>query len=103
MTQISAKDKAYKVVTDSIDELNMLLPPDSQLAGSADTILFGTGGRLDSLGQINLLVALEQKIEESLSISINFMEVAANTQDSTPLATVETLTDYIATILQGSK
>ncbi len=101
MTQISAIDKVTKVIFDAIDEVNMLLPPDVRLAKSTDTILFGSGGGLDSLGQINFLVALEQKIEENLSISINFMDVAANSQQDNPLATIETLTDYISSILQG--
>ncbi len=47
-----------------IDKVNELLPDEQKLTKSENTKLYGTDGQLDSLGMVNFIVALEQKIEE---------------------------------------
>lgn len=37
---------------------------------SIDTILFGKSGKLDSLGLVNLIITIKQKIEEKLCTAI---------------------------------
>jgi acyl carrier protein len=59
----------------SLAELNEQLPPNAQLALSPETSLLpGTGG-LDSLGVVNLMAAIEEKIEGKYGITVSLGEV----------------------------
>jgi hypothetical protein len=44
----------------AIEELNRQLPPKQRIPVGVDTSLFGEGGRLDSLGLINLLLLVSR-------------------------------------------
>lgn len=53
------KERLERIVFAAIEDVNELLP--SALAKKTDTVLYGT---LDSLGFVNLTVALEDQIEK---------------------------------------
>lgn len=60
-----------------------------------DTPLFGKGGKLDSLGLVNLIVLTEQKLEEEFDVSISLADERAMSMESSPFATVQTFSDYV--------
>ena len=92
--QISAS--IFKV----IDDINRELPPDLQLNKSLDTVLFGQGGGLDSLGLVNFVVASEQKILEDFSKPVSISDERAMSQKNSPFRTIGTLVDYIEMLLK---
>ena len=61
---MKTKEKAAKIVFKALDELNEQLSGKNKIKKSLDTVLFGQKGCLDSLGLVNLIVAVEQEIEE---------------------------------------
>ena len=67
-----------------------------------DTTIYGNDSRLDSLGLINLIVAVEQNIEDEFDVNITIADERAMSQETSPFKTVGTLTDYIE-ILLGEK
>ena len=81
-----------------IDELNEMLPADNRLAKSEDTKLSGSGGGLDSLGMVNLIVALEQKLSSLLGDDVNLIDDRAMNQESSPFSTIGTLSEFIKSI-----
>ena len=85
----------------AVSDLNRQLPPELRLALSRDTPLVGVGGRLDSLGLINLVVAVEQHVEDDLSVQIVLTEQDTLARAESVLATIGTLTDHIETMLSG--
>ena len=93
-------EKAIQAVMDAIDELNEQLPKEERLEKSVDTLLFGSGGSLDSLGLVSLVTTIEQNIEEKFGISITLLDDIAELENDNPLSTVSSLTDYVASILE---
>ena len=53
-----------------IDEINENSDSEDESSKSMDTILFGGNSKSDSLGLLNLIIAVEQNIEDELNISI---------------------------------
>jgi acyl carrier protein len=68
---------------------------ESKLPLAPHTALFGYGGRLDSLGLVNLIVLTEQKLEEQFDVSLSLADERAMSQESSPFANVETFASYI--------
>ncbi len=93
-------ERMTEAVFQAIDELNDILPPERQLQKSPDTVLYGSGGRLDSLELVNLIVAAEQNIEDEFGIPITLADERAMSQRNSPFRTVATLVAYIAALLK---
>lgn len=93
------KTKIIKVIYQSIEEINLQLENEDQLEKSTDTVLFGQNGKLDSLGLINLVVAVEQNIEDEFDIPITLADERAMSQEKNPFRTVESLANYIEILL----
>ncbi len=64
------KEDLAQTVIEAMEELNEQLPEESRLPKERETVLFGEDGLLDSMGIINLLVILEEKLESNLKISV---------------------------------
>jgi acyl carrier protein len=77
------KEDLVQTIYEAMEELNEQLPEESNLPKEHETVLFGENGLLDSMGIINLLVILEEKLESNLKISVGL------TSDSEILAQPE--------------
>jgi acyl carrier protein len=97
---VTTKDKVLQVVFAGIEEANQVLPREAQLEKSEETALMGELSELDSLGLVNLIAAVEQKIEEEFHVLVNLADDEAMSLKANPFATVGTLTEYIATLLE---
>ena len=94
-TTIPSQVDILKIVYRAVDEVNAQLPARHRLTHSADAPLFGSGGPLDSLGLVNLIVAVEQAIEDQLGISIVLADERAMSQRSSPFRTARSLAEYV--------
>ncbi len=96
------QDKIIKIVFNAVDEINELLVSERRIKKSADTRLFDKSGKggLDSLGLINFIVAMEQKIEQEFSTSIVLADERAMSQKQSPFMTVKTLVNYVSKLLE---
>ena len=93
-------EKFLEAVMEAIDELNGQLPKEEKLDKSPDTVLFGSGGSLDSLGLISLVTTVEQQIEERFGITATLLEDIDLPENDNPFRTVSSLADYVASILE---
>ena len=100
---MAKKEKIIELVFDSVDENNQQLPEERQLKKLTGAVLFGASGGLDSLGLVNLIVDVEQKIEDAFGVTINLADEKAISQKNSPFATIETLAAYISLLLEGSE
>ncbi len=91
-------EKVTQTIYSAIDELNRLLP--KPLEKSMDTVLFGKGGKLDSLGLVNLIVVTEQRIEEEFGVAITLADERALSRENSPFRSIGTLADYISSIME---
>jgi acyl carrier protein len=87
------------MIFSAIDEVNERLPGGERLEKSIDTTLFGESGKLDSLGLVNLIVAIEQKIEDEYGITVVLAE-EGGLGDMAPFATTGNLVNHVSWILE---
>ena len=88
-------------ITAAIDEVNQTLP-DQKISIQPDVPLYGQQGVVDSLTLTLLIVAIEQKIEESLQTSVSLVDYSTGLGEDNPFRNINTLCDYII-VLMGPK
>ena len=54
---MSNRERIIRLIYEAIDEFNLQHPPEERLEKSAESVLFGPSGRLDSLGLVDLILA----------------------------------------------
>lgn len=96
------RDGVVEVIFWAIEDLNQQLPEKDRLEKSLETVLFGKAGKLDSLGFVNLIVAVEQRIQEETGQAIALADERAMSQKESPFRTVDTLANYIMSILDDA-
>ena len=97
--QFSALDIIYK----AIDDLNQVLPPDQQVAKAPDARLLGETSTLDSLGLVNLVVLVEEKVQDDLGITVSLVDERAMSREKSPFRTVGSLAGYVEEVVRASK
>jgi len=92
---VADREKILNILFSAIDDFNEIRPGEAPISKSKDTILFGSGGVLDSMGLVTFIVTSEQKIAEETGISITLADERAMSLRNSPFRTVGTLADYI--------
>ena len=92
-------EKVMIAIFNAIDEENAVAEPEQVLKKAQETVLFGEGGQLDSLGLVSLIVATERQVEETCGKTIALADEKAMSQNRSPFRTVGTLAEYIGTLL----
>lgn len=85
------EDGVLELVYEAMDEINEHLMVTAQLPKAQDTIILGEGGSLDSLGVVNLLAAIEDKLEAGGNTRISPLSLIADEESAENLRTVDTL------------
>jgi acyl carrier protein len=88
-------DGVLQVIYESVADLNMQLPAEQQIVKSLSTILFGGGGKLDSLALANFIVITEQKLEECYGFRIDLTEDDPFSPTTGHFRNIESLATYI--------
>jgi acyl carrier protein len=98
-----ARGDAYQIVLESLKEVfaqNGAEPPG---AVSDATVLVGADAVLDSLGVVQLIVEVEQRVEQGHGISVTLANDKAMSQKNSPFRTVGVLADHVvATALEAA-
>jgi len=94
------REQITNAVLSAIDEINLQLTREQRLTKSDDAMLFGESGPLDSLGLVNLIVLVEQKVEEQTGCPVSLANDETLSLKDSPFQSVRRLTDYIAMLLE---
>jgi acyl carrier protein len=97
-----ARNDAYEIVLASLQEVFVqggLTPPETV---TDDTVLVGSDAVLDSLGVVQLIVEVEQRVEQTHNVSITLANDKAMSQRNSPFRTVGVLTDHVIATAQES-
>ena len=94
------KETVLQTIYNVVDEMNMELPEELLMEKSKDFVLFGRSGKLDSLGLVTFIVAVEQKFQEDLGVTVTLADERAMSQKRSPFATIGTLADYTFDLLK---
>jgi len=88
------------LILESVGDMNDQLPDEQQLDLSTKTALYGRDGKIDSLGLVNLIVAVEEKVQDKFGITITLADERAMSQKCSPFTTIASLVDYIEMLIK---
>ena len=94
-------ERVTQAVFRAIRDVNQARPKAQQIPAAADTALLGEGAVLDSLGLVNLIVAIEEQVADEFGTTIAIADEKARLQPETPFRTVGTLVAYIVSLLEA--
>jgi acyl carrier protein len=94
------KEAISKALVTVIEEMNEERDDDAQLGTQHDSTLYGTGGNLDSLDLVRLVVLLEQQIDDDLGRSVSIADDRAMSQENSHFNSVGALVDHVANLLE---
>lgn len=89
------REKIQSIVLTALTEIYTQVHRGNSLTPTEETVLFGRSGVLDSLGLVNLVVEVEQKIEEEFQVTLTLADEKAISQRHSPFRTVATFVDYV--------
>ncbi len=88
-------EQIQALVFEAIEQVNRALPPEKRLSADPSTPISGPGATLDSMGQVNLVVEIEDRIHDTFGAEITLADQAAMARQPSPFETVQSLIDYI--------
>ena len=88
-----------QIIFNAIDMANNAREEDKQIPVSEETELYGTSGHLDSMGLVAFLVDIEESFQDN-EIYITLSDERAMSESNSPFRNVQSLTDYIATLIK---
>jgi len=97
---MSIENQVDQILFAAIEEINEQLPTNQKIVADKSTMLFGKDGVLDSLTLVNLIVAAEQKVQETLNVAITLADDRAMSQKNSPFKSVESLASYIVLLVK---
>ncbi|HXH24138.1 MAG TPA: acyl carrier protein [Vicinamibacterales bacterium] len=96
------RTRLVDVVFASLDELNEQRAPEERLRKALETPLVGDGGSLDSLGLVNLIVILEERLDAVIGAPVTLLDDEHLDPSAGHFATVGTLVAHLETLLSGN-
>jgi len=89
-------DGVLKVIYESVSELNLQLPEGQRIEKSPATVLFGAGGKLDSLALANFIVITEQKLEDAFGCRVDLTKDDPFSPATGHFGSIHSLTKYVS-------
>lgn len=100
---MSTNERIMQAIYSALDQINEQLPKGKTLSKSPDTVLFGQSGKLDSLGLVSFIIAVEQNIQDEFAIDLTLADERAMSQQNSPFKSVSTLSEYISHLLADNE
>ena len=97
------KEKIQEIILDSLKEFNKEKAKNEVLEISNDTVLLDINGKLDSLDFVTLIVIIEDNIFNKLDKNITIVSEKAFSKKYSPFKDVESLTEFIAELLESGE
>jgi acyl carrier protein len=95
-----ARKDAYEIVIASLNEVFAQTGMPAPDALGEDTVLVGADPVLDSLGVVQLIVEVEQRVEQGHNISVTLANDKAMSARNSPFRTVGVLADHVVATAQ---
>ncbi|HXD82747.1 MAG TPA: acyl carrier protein [Candidatus Acidoferrum sp.] len=92
---MSGNPAVVEAINSAVDDLNEVLDPEERLAKSPDVALIGKDARVDSLGLVNLIVLVEEKIQQRFGVGITLVDERAMSQSKSPFRTLGSLAEFV--------
>ncbi len=96
------KDRVEAIVIAALQELGESAEIEGLRNPTPQTGLFGRTGLLGSLGMINLVLELEETLFDEYGVNIVIADERALSRKRSPFRDVNSLVDYITSLLEGT-
>lgn len=93
-------ERIIDIIVSVAEELNEDLEKKIQVEKREAAVLIGQKGVLDSIGLVNLIVAVESAVEDEFGSSLVLADERAMSQKRSPFLTIGALAQYIETLLK---
>lgn len=90
------EDIVYPVV----DELAESVEGARLLTKSPESVLYGEGSPLDSLALVSLIAAIEERVEDTLDLSVTIADERAMSRKQSPFRTLGSLAAYVEELIR---
>jgi acyl carrier protein len=95
-----SRENVTEMLKNAIKSFNDSTDNSYNLKFDESLVLFGRKGKLDSIGLVNFVVAIEEEIESTTGETIVLGDDIALSQDDNPFQSISTLIDYIVNKLK---
>ena len=83
------------VITEQIQSYNEVADEKIDTANGEESVIYGKGSPLDSVGFVSLMLDIEQAVADELNIDITLVDARAMSQKHSPFRTIKSLAEYI--------
>ena len=94
------QSRIIDAIYEAVDLINAEGREGQHIEKAKEAVLFGKGGKLDSLGLVNLIVAVEENIENNFNKGIVLANERAMSMKNSPFHTIGSLAEYISELLE---
>ena len=94
------ENRITALILESLREFGDDMGIDGLRDANADTRLYGRMSLLDSIGLVNLIADLEERIEEAFGVNVVLADERAMSMTRSPFRRVGTLAGYIGTLVE---
>ncbi len=95
------RDKIEMLIFETLHELNLEREVSNKISITKATAMLGNNTSLDSLEFLNLVMSLEDKLREQLSMKVSLSHEDVLLSKHHPFKSVEALTNFIHLVSQG--
>ena len=95
----ATEEQILNLVKEIVRELNEDWGNDALENPGLNTVLYGSGGQLDSLDLVNLVSEVEDRVEEDFDLEISLADERAMAEEVPPFQSIKTLVKYICMLL----
>jgi len=88
-------------ILDAIRDLNEQLPPEGRIEPTPDAALLAPEGKLDSLGLVNLILLIEERMATRLSTEISLTDDRTLSQSQAVFRDVTSLAAHIQLLIES--
>ena len=98
-----SRQRILESIYRAVELMNRSLPDTERLGMSEETVLYGPGTKLDSLGLVTLIVNTEQQVADDFGTTVTLASEKALSQRNSPFRTIGSLASYISVLLEGQR
>ena len=92
------KETILQLIYSSVDEINLDL--EEKLEKNELENLFSANSKLDSMGLVNFIVDIEERIQNHFQLDITLADDKAMSQITSPFKTIGSLAEYIESVIK---
>jgi acyl carrier protein len=96
---MESSQRSRHIVAHVIDQMNEDFPEEPGIGKTPTTVLHGPGGRLDSLGLVDLIFRVQEAVRDEYGIAIAVADESVLSAAESPFRTVESLIAHLDQLL----